>query len=437
MIWDARKVVLAAAAVVAVGALTDICAFAQAPGSPGQPGTRQSRPDPRSPSAQAAENYDPTGVPLGSFRLYPELELGEVYNDNIYATSTGRTGSFIQLVKPSVDLRSDWNNHSLNFFAKGGLGFYSANSTENFQDFSLGTDGRLDIQRDWNTYGGLSFNRRHEERGTPNAVNGGTEPTKYNQAIGNLGYYQKFNNLAMRLDGRIDNYSFYNNGLGLAQGVLPNTDRNRTEFREAIRLGYEFSPGYEAWMRGSLNQRRYNSGVDSAGFARNSAGWDVVGGVSIDLGGITSVEVFAGYMLQNYDDSRFFPVQGLMFGATGYWNPLRELWVKPFVKRSIEETSSTTFSGYINTAFGLDVDYHIQPNLRLNAHADYAIADYQNNVGAASRNDQYATLRTSLMYLFTPNFYIGPQYTYIQRTSSTPNTDYGNNIIMIKLGTRI
>ena len=35
---------------------------------------------------------------------------------------------------------------------------------------------------------------------------------------------------------------------------------------EALRFGYQFSPGYEVWVRGSLNQRQYfqvdNSGLD-------------------------------------------------------------------------------------------------------------------------------------------------------------------------------
>src|SRR4029079_13116294 len=105
------------------------------------------------------------GVPVGSFRLFPELELDEVYNDNIYATPTGQPGtlgSFIQLIKPTFDLRSDWNNHMLNFFARGNFGFYSASALENFQDFSFGSTGRLHIQRDWNVYGGASFSRAHE-----------------------------------------------------------------------------------------------------------------------------------------------------------------------------------------------------------------------------------------------------------------------------------
>ena len=103
-----------AATVVALGIVsTSELAFAQAPaGAVGTPQQRQERPDQSAPAARTAEDYKPKGVPVGSFRLFPDLELDEVYNDNIYATSTGQPGkssSFIQNIKPVLNLNSDWN----------------------------------------------------------------------------------------------------------------------------------------------------------------------------------------------------------------------------------------------------------------------------------------------------------------------------------------
>jgi hypothetical protein len=416
-------------------------AMAQTPGAVGTPSTRQERPDDRTPSARAAENYDAQGMPVGSFRLFPDLELDEVFNDNIYATpngTSGKTSSFIQVIKPSLDLRSDWNNHMLNFFARGAFGLYTASSTENYQDFGVGFDGRFDIQRDWNFYGGGSFNRRHEDRGTPNVTTSLFNPTVYNQLVGNVGYYQRFNRLNIRLDGRLDNFTYFNNGLGPAQGVVQNSDRNRNEFREAARVGYEFSPGYQVWVRGSLNQRVYNTVPDGLGFNRNSSGWDVVGGVTVDFGGITSLEAFAGYVQQNYVDGRFSQVSLPTFGLTGYWNPIRELMIKPFVRRTIEDSALSTAVAYVNTAFGTDVTYAMRPNISLEAHGDYALADYLAFPGVTSqRYDQYLTLRAGLLYRPTANFYVGPTYQYTHRTSNQPLSDYDQNMVMLRLGARL
>jgi hypothetical protein len=416
-------------------------AYAQTPGAVGAPAQREERPGMQTAPARAAENYDAQGVPIGSFRLFPDLELNEVYNDNIYATANGvagRTASFIQVVKPTLDLRSDWNNHMLNLFARGAFGFYSANSTEDYYDGSVGFDGRFDIQRDWNIYGGGSFNHRHEDRGTPNVTTALFSPTQYNQLVGNVGYYQRFNRLNVRIDGRLDNYTYFNNGLGPAQGVVQNSDRNRNEFREAARFGYEFSPGYQAWVRGSLNQRSYMTVPDAQGFNRNSNGWDVVGGVTVDLGGITSFEAFAGYIQQTYVDGRFPTISAPMFGLTGYWNPMRELMIKPFVRRTVEDSALTTAVSYINTAFGADVSYNVKPNVSVEGHGDYAIADYGFFPGVTSqRYEQYLTLRAGLLYRPTPNFYVGPTYQFLHRSSNQPFSDYDQNMVMLRLGARL
>jgi hypothetical protein len=133
--------------------------------------------------------------------------------------------------------------------------FYTAAPSLNYQDFSVGTNGRYDIQKEWNTYGGLSYSRLHEQLGTPNTVNGQTSPNVYYLAAGNVGYYETFGRINVRIDGRVDNYNYVNNAF--VPGLIPNSDRNRTEIREALRLGYEFLPGYQIWARGGFNQRLY------------------------------------------------------------------------------------------------------------------------------------------------------------------------------------
>ncbi len=425
--------------VAALSVALSPAAFAQASGTPGAPVQRQERPDTRSPGAQAAENYDPRGMPIGSFRLFPELELDEVYNDNIYATTfgaAGRTASFIQLIKPTVKLNSDWNQHALNFFAKGNIGLFTAASTPNFTDFAFGTDGRYDIQRDWNVYAGASFNHNHEDPGTPNAAVGAVPPNTYDQISGNVGYYQKFNRLDVRADGRLDNYNYTNNLTSL-NGSLPNYFRDRSEWRESLRAGYEIVADTKVWLRGSLNQRNYITTPDSSGFFRNSTGFDTVAGLQIDFGGITSIEVFGGYLQQNYVDQNFKQISQPTFGLTGYWNPIREVSVRPFVQRSVADAGLTTAIAYLSTSGGVDVDYKVRPNIKLSAHGDYAVADYSVISKTSNEYDQYLTLRAAVMYSPNDIFFIGPSYQYVYKTSNLANANYDQSIVMLRLGAHL
>src|SRR5689334_18101657 len=118
-----------AALAIAVGASATEATAQIVPGAVGQPQQRMERPDERSPVVRESENYDAKGVRLGGFKLFANLEADEVFNDNIYATSnaTGKQASFIQLINPTLEMKSDWSNHMLNAYAKGGFGFYSNN----------------------------------------------------------------------------------------------------------------------------------------------------------------------------------------------------------------------------------------------------------------------------------------------------------------------
>lgn len=432
-----RAFVAGALALSLSGPIT--AAFGQAGGAPTVgPTTRTERTDDR--TATERDLYKPLGIRVGSFLLFPTLEADEMLNDNIYATSsaTGQTASFVQLIKPSLELRSQWSVHELNLFANGGFGLYSADSSQNFQDAAVGATGRVDIQHDWNMYGGASFTHGHEALGTPNTVSGGTfQPTFFNQVSANVGYYQAFRALSVRLDGRMDNYTYFNNSQGPAQGFIPNSDRNRTEFRETLRIGYEFSPGYQVWTRGGLNQRNYATVPDSFGQNRNSNGWEVLGGVTVDFGGITQLEAFAGYLQQNYVAGQFSTVSAVAFGLTGYWNPMRELWVKPFVRRTVDDSSLSNSASYLNTAIGFDVTYDMRPNIRVEGHGDYSIADYTAISSGSGRYDQYYTLRIGFLYQPTRNFFVGPQYQFVHRTSNQFNSDYNQNLIMLRLGAQL
>jgi hypothetical protein len=158
----------------------------------------------------------------------------------------------------------------------------------------------------------------------------------------------------------------------------------------------------------------------------------------IDLGGITALEFFAGYLQQTYISGQFATISTPTFGLTGYWNPIRDLWVKPFIRRTVDDSAFTGSAAYVSTTGGLDVNYNIRPNLRVDAHADYAIADYSAlSAGGNNQYDQYITLRAGLVYFATPNFYVGPTYQFIHRTSNQFQGDYDQNVVILRLGARL
>ena len=78
------------------------------------------------------------------------------------------------------------------------------------------------------------------------------------------------------------------------------------------------------------------------------------------------------------------------------------------------------------------------PNLQFDGHADYAVADYvAQTANGGGPHEQYFTFRVNAMYFPTPNFYLGPTYQFVHRTSNQFNSDYKQNVVMLRLGARL
>ena len=129
------------------------------------------------------------GIPLGSFRLFPTLDVRVGYDSNAFASQTQQTGSAYEAILPSLEVKSDWNNHMLNFGAYGAFGFYNSATSLNYQNFGFNTDGRLDIYRDWYLTASAAFTGTTEAFGSPDVAQAQAPSVVYAVPL-SLGMYQ-------------------------------------------------------------------------------------------------------------------------------------------------------------------------------------------------------------------------------------------------------
>jgi hypothetical protein len=384
-----------------------------------------------------AESFEPFGVRVGSFKLFPVAELWEIYNTNVFAAQNNQSDDWITVIKPSLSLQSDWNLHALVFDAFTGVGRYADNTAENFIDYGARAQGKLDLPawgRDTALFGGLAYSKLHEDRGSPDAVNG-RDPTEYSKTTGGAGFQYKPGRLGFLLNAFADSYNFDDVATS-ANTIINNDDRDRIEYRESLRVGYEIQPGYEAFVRGTLRQVRYDTTPDDSGFRRNSNGYDAVGGVKIDLGRITNVELYGGYLSNDYSDARLSTVSGVSFGGAVNWEPLRNLKVRGSADRSVQETTDANFAGYLATTFRIGADYDFRPNISFNTSVSYTMNEYQRNTTfrGNEREDDIINAEVGMKYMFSRNYYVNPSYRYTTRDSNVTGSDYDRSLVFVKLG---
>lgn len=390
--------------------------------------TRIRLPEDKTIIERARPDFDPLGARAGSFIIYPRIEISEAYDSNIFAEETATVDDLITVVHPSLTIKSDAANHFLKFTAGVKAGRYADRDTEDYEDVSIAVEGRIDVLRDTQLTGRLSYNMRHEERSSADDDDG-KSPVEYDDLALNLGGVHEFNRLSIQLSGSVRKLD-YDDASTSSGAVLNQDDRDRSIYKMSLRAGYELAPEYEGFVRTNFNAKEYVDATDDDGVNRDSSGYEFVVGATADFSGVTFGEVFAGYLSQDYDDSQLLTVDGFVFGAEVTWNPTSLTTVTGSAKRLVKETTQTSASGVLYTEFSVGIDHELLREFLLHFGLLYGNSDYQ----GITREDDYLKAVLSAKYMLNRNYYLGASYTYTSRDSTVSGSDYDRNVFMLRLG---
>ncbi len=370
---------------------------------------------------------DALGIRAGGFMLFPSLGLDEGYDDNILATQNNAVDDFVTIVKPSVLLRSNWNNHALNFFGSAKIGRYASQGGEDYNDFTLGTDGRLDVTHDSKVTGAVTYLDSHELRSSPDDARGRTL-TPFTIFEPQVGFSQQFGRFLFNVDGRLRQFRFGNVQSG-AGTTIDNGDRDRDNWRGTIRAGYEFMPGYQAFIRTSVNTVNYDRQFDRNGFQRDSSGYEVAAGTAVDITEILTGSVFAGYRAQDFKDSRLGTINGVGFGGDLTWNVTRLTTIQAQLSREIEPSTLNGASGFFSSIAGVSADHELLRDLLVGLNFQYINDDFQ----GISRNDDIFDEGAHVTYLMNRYLHLSLRYSRLDRSSNVNGVNFGRDLVMIGL----
>jgi len=429
--FGAATVVLSAGlAVLSIEALTAKQAVAQTPPRTSQDAQTSAEPQRgETVTSRSRPEYDPVGVRMGGFMLYPELGIQQSYNSNVYSTSSNEQGDFITAIEPSLDLRSNWNNHALNLHADSSVVRYWDNDDENYTDYTLSADGRVDVLRDLRLLAGAGYQIRHEPRYSPDNQ-GGVEPTEYSITGANLGVEKEFNRLSFRVDGQTERYE-YDNVRTAAGAVIDQSGRDRDQHQIGLRTGYEIAPLRKVYLLTNYYLREYDN--LTGGFNRDSDGYLIGAGTQYDLTGLVFLDAYAGYRRQDYKDARLTTMDGWASGIKVTWNVTPLTTITGTLDRDIRETTLTNASGYFHTRAEVRADHELLRNLILTASLGYENDDFQ----GISRNDDYTLAGLGAKYLINRNFSLSGGYGYRSRDSNVTGSDFDENVVMVRLGAQL
>jgi hypothetical protein len=209
---------------------------------------------------------------------------------------------------------------------------------------------------------------------------------------------------------------------------LENYDQELLTFKTA----YEIAPLRQVYLLGTYDWRNYEFPVDLTGVNRSSQGYTAAAGVSYDLTGVTFLDLYAGYLRQNYI-APLPSASGPTGGAKLTWNVTRLTTVTATANRGVAETILPGASSYIATTAQLRVDHELLRNLILDGYVGYEGDQFQ----GVARTDKYYSAGLSAKYLINRHFWVSLGYTYLTRDSTDSAVDFNQSIVLLSFSAHL
>ena len=364
-----------------------------------------------------------------SGRVQATVEVAAGYIDNIFATRRDEVDDLIVIVKPRLSYAVGSGDRRFSAHVDGEFGRYDDYGSEDYDDWSVGADGRYALSPEVVLLGGGDYEAKHESRSSPDAVRG-LEPTEYERTFLFGGLQLRRGAVSARVAATVTGLDY--SDVPSSLGVINNDDRDRSQTELGSRVSWQRKPGEEWFVQGALDRRDYDAPFDDFGYDRDSDGLALALGARRTVSPRLTAEAFVGAMRQDYEDVRLGEVTALDFGALVDWaGPGLNLGFR--VDRSIGETTLPESAAYVVTSGALNLTATPHPRLQVGAGLDAAHFDYQ----GSPRSETSVGLRGWGRYWVDPRVYVGMEHGFTQRTSSAAGFDYDENRLMLRLGAQL
>ena len=370
--------------------------------------------------------YNAAGIPVGGFRLYPTLAAGFSADDNIFRATDATSDTFWTL-SPRLDLRSNWMNDALQFYAQLDRYAYDDHSTENHTNWIVGTAGKFGLAQGSYLSGDAYYYDTHESRISPDLSEAALSPTRYRRAHADTTGLVTLNRLALSATFDYDRYDFDDTKL-IGGGLIDNGDRNRNIYEATGKASYELAPNQAIFTQITYDKRDFDRMFDRNGEDRTSDGYRIDAGAALMVTPLVQATAYAGYLHQNYA-APLKDASGFDFNAQIDWFTTQLLTVHFTASRTIEDTTIAGASSMDVRAVSASADYELLRNVILQPHVEYS----DNKFDGISRDDKITSAGLQARYLMNEYLSAYAGYDYQHRATDAVGRRFSDNLFTIGL----
>jgi hypothetical protein len=360
-----------------------------------------------------------SGLRIGDFALGGQASLGLVYDDNVEAEDEERDEDVFLTFSPSVRAQSTYARHSIGFGAGATTGTALKDSTDDFFDWRVGADGRVDLSRRSKIDASVGYSRDIEDDEDPNAEDEDGD-TPIDTIDVSLGYDIEGERAAVsagfsvsRLDVDDDDFD----------------DRDRTAYGLNSRARYKWSDDLALSAGASYRYSAFDEDVADDGDDRDAEEVGLQVGAGYRASRTITTRAALGYAYVSFDDPDRDNNDRLT-GSTGLtWRPGSGVTLDLEARRSLglsiedDEDTRTNTSGRATLAHRLKLGSRsvLSSSLVLGV----------NRLSDLDRTDRNLVAGLTYAYRLAEHAFFTASYRYSQRDSTDGDADYYRNLISI------
>lgn len=377
----------------------------------------QARDEPQDP-------YAPLGLRIGTFNVVPQLEQGLTWTSN---ANNSPDGGEAVLSQTTLRLRavSDWSRHGATVNAFGT--YRKSISGEEVSELEGGADAalRLDFADDLTGTASLGYRAARESASSPVVIASVDRQPLRHTIDGTLGIEKSLGRLRLGLAGDVTRIQY--GEAELSDGTrLSQDDRNSTLALMRLRAGYEISPSLAPFVEVEGGRRFYDEENDSAGYARSATRLGARAGLTVNMSEKLSGEISAGWISEDFEDSRLETISGLALAAAMEWSPVRETTVRLDGSTIVEGTTDAGRSGSLLYSGTLRATRSLRANLTGEAAFGAAYRDY-----VSGGHDLILSGEASLTWWLNRYAGLVGRARHERQTSSLPDRDYDTTSVFM------
>jgi hypothetical protein len=380
--------------------------------------------------AEPEDPYAALGIRVGSFDLFPAVELRGGYDTNPGQNNTNAKAAWLYTVAPELRVQSNWSRHELRANVEGNYTGYSPDQTPTLsRPYLNGTvDGRVDVTSLTRIDLGSRVLVSTDNPGSPNLQAGLAKLPIYTTFGGYAGVGQRFNRFELSAKGDAERTVYQESEL-IGGLTASNEDRNYDQYSGTLRGGYELLPGVVPFVEVTADTRQHDLSTDSFGYQRDSRGLTGKLGTSFKLSHALTGDIAVGYTKRLYEDPRLQDLGGLIGEASLVWTASALTTVKLTGTSVIGESTQPGVSGVLYRDVALQVDHAFRNWLIGSVKLGFGNDDYVGD----TRNDERYSVGGALTYKFSRELALKGEVRQNWLASNIAGTSYAETVFLLGL----